>query len=90
MKKSQEKYKARHDQHKVKKSFEVEDRVWLSLNKKRLLGHGKNIKALSYVPFEALEKVGDNIYRLILHTCMHIYSIVNVENMKLYETSMLD
>jgi hypothetical protein len=29
MKKSQEKYKAKHDQHKTKKSFKVGDRVWL-------------------------------------------------------------
>ena len=32
----------------------------------------------------------DNSYRLSLPTYMHIYSVVNVENMKLYEPSMLD
>jgi hypothetical protein len=37
-----------------------------------------------------LEKVGDNTYRLILPPHMHIYSIVNVENLKLYEPLMLD
>jgi hypothetical protein len=68
----------------------VGDRVWLHLNKERLQGPGKKIKALWYGPFEVLEKVGDNSYRLSLPPYMCIYSVVNVENMKLYEPSMLD
>jgi hypothetical protein len=36
-----------------------------------------------------LEKVGDNSYKLILPPYMCIYSVVNVENIKLYEPSML-
>jgi hypothetical protein len=90
LQKSQEKYKARHDQHRTEKSFKVGDRVWLQLNKERLQGPGKKIKALRYGPFEILEKVGDNAYRLSLPPYMHIYSVVNVENLKLYEPSMLD
>jgi hypothetical protein len=43
-----------------------------------------------YGPFEVLEKVGDNSYRLSLPPYMCIYSVVNVENLKLYEPSMLD
>ena len=66
------------------------DRVWLHLNKERLQGLGKKIKVLKYGPFEILEKVGDNTYRLSLPPYMHIYSVVNVENLKLYESSMLD
>ena len=37
-----------------------------------------------------MEKVGDNVYRLNLPPYTNIYSVVNVENLKLYETSMLD
>jgi hypothetical protein len=37
-----------------------------------------------------LEKVGDNTYKLSLPPYVRIYSIVNVENLKLYEPSMLD
>jgi hypothetical protein len=68
----------------------VGDRVWLQLNKERLHGIGKKIKVMRYVPFEVLEKVGDNAYRLNLPPYMHIYSVVNVENLKLYEPSKLD
>jgi len=34
--------------------------------------------------------VGDNTYRLSLPPYMCIYSVVNVENLKLYEPSILD
>jgi hypothetical protein len=37
-----------------------------------------------------LEKVGDNAYKLSLPPYMRIYSILNVENLKLYEPFMLD
>jgi hypothetical protein len=90
LKKSQEKYKSRHDQHRTKRTFRVGDIVWLQLNKERLHGPSKNIKALRYDPFKVLEKVGDNAYKLSLPPQMCIYSVVNVENLKLYEPSMLD
>ena len=45
---------------------------------------------MRYGPFEVLEKVGDNPYKLILPPYMCIYSVVNVENLKLSEKSMLD
>jgi hypothetical protein len=35
MKMSQEKYKAKHDQHITENSFKVGDTVWLQLNKER-------------------------------------------------------
>jgi hypothetical protein len=67
----------------------VGDIVWLQLNKERLQGPGKKIKALQYGPFEVLEKVGDNAYRLSLPQYMCIYSLVDVKNLKLYDPSML-
>lgn len=62
----------------------------MHLNKERLQGPTKNIKALQHSPFEGLEKVGGNVYRFSLPPYMQIYSILNVENLKLYEPSMLD
>jgi hypothetical protein len=40
--------------------------------------------------FYILEKVGDNSYRINIHPYMHIYSVLNLENMKLFEPFMLD
>jgi hypothetical protein len=64
--KSWEKHKARHDQHKTEKLFKVGEKFWLQLNKEILQGLGKKIKALCYVPFEVLAKVGNNTYKLSL------------------------
>ena len=66
------------------------DKLWLQLNKERIHGPHKKIKALWYGPFEVLEKVGDNAYKLSIPPYMHIYSVVNVDILKLYEPSMLD
>jgi hypothetical protein len=68
----------------------VGDIVWLQLNKEILQGICKKIKDVWYGPFEVLENMGDNTYRLILPPHMHISSIVNVEDLKLYDPSMLD
>jgi hypothetical protein len=45
---------------------------------------------MRYGPFEVLQKVGDSAYRPSLPPYMCIYSVVNVENLKLYEPSVLD
>jgi len=45
-------------------SFKVGDIIWLQLNQERLQGPSDKIKALRYGPFEILEKVGDNAYKL--------------------------
>jgi hypothetical protein len=68
----------------------VRDKVWLQLNTKILQGPIKKIKALQYGPFELLEKVGDNAYTLILPPYMYIYLVLNVENLKLYDSYMLE
>jgi len=75
---SHEKYNSKNGQHIIGKSFKVGDRVWLQLNKERLEGPGKKIKAPRYGPFEMLGKLSDNAYRLSLPPYMCIYSVVNV------------
>jgi hypothetical protein len=68
----------------------VGDKVWLQLNKERLQGPCKKIKDPLYGHFELLEKAGDISYILSLPPYMCIYSVMNVDNSKLYEPSMLD
>ena len=47
------------------------------------------LKPIRYGPFEILEKIGTNAFRLNLPPYMQIYSVVNVENLKLYEPPMI-
>ena len=52
-------------------------------------GEGKKIKPIRYGPFEILEKIGTNAFHLNLPPYMQIYSVINVENLKLYEPPMI-
>ena len=58
-----EKYKVRHDQDRIKKSFGVGDRIWSQMKKEIPQVFVKNIKALWYGPFDILEKVTHNSYK---------------------------
>jgi hypothetical protein len=64
--------------------------VALSLCKERLQGEIKQLKPLRYEPFYITEQVSKNTFRLKLPPYMQINSVVNVENLKLFEPSMLD
>ena len=86
---SQAKYKARHDKHRIDHQFQVGDRVWLHISKERIQGEGMKLKPIRYGPFEILEKIGTNAFRLNLPPYMQIYSVVNVENLKFYEPPMI-
>ena len=48
-------------------------------------GEGKKLKPIIYGPFTILENIGTNTFRLELPPYMQIYSVVNLENLKLYE-----
>lgn len=57
---------------------------------RRLQGEGKNLKPIFYGPFNILEKVGNNAFKLDLPSYMQIYSVVNVENLILYEPILIE
>lgn len=48
-------------------------------------GEGKKLRPIQYGNFTILKKIGDNAFHLDFSTCMHMYSVMNVENLKLYE-----
>lgn len=90
LEKSQAKYKARHDKHQVEHNFQVGDEVWLYISKDRMQGEGKKLKPIRYGPFKVLEKIGENAFCLDLPAYMHIYSVVNAENLRLFEPSLIE
>lgn len=87
--KSQAKHKMRHDKHWVDHHFKVGDQVWLYIGKERLKGEGKRLKSIRHGPFKIVEKIGDNAFRLDFPPYMQIYSVVNVDKLKLYEPPMI-
>ena len=50
---------------------------------------GKKFNPIRYGPFTILENIGTNAFCLELLPYMQIYSMVNVENLKLYEPPMI-
>ena len=53
-------------------------------------GEGKKLKPIRYRPFKILEKIGENAFCLDLPAYMHIYSVVNAENLRLFEPSLIE
>ncbi|KAI5350963.1 hypothetical protein L3X38_003854 [Prunus dulcis] len=90
LKHSQQRYKARHDKHRVPCNFKEGDLVWLHHGKERLTGEGKQLKTIRYGPFKIIKQIGDNAFQLVLPPYMHIYSVINAQNLKLFEPSLLD
>jgi len=87
LEKSQSRYKARHG---IDHKFKVGDEVWLYISKERLQGEGKKLKPICYGPFKILENIGNNAFKLDFPPYMQIYSIVNVENLRLFEPPLID
>ena len=90
LQKSQARYKAKHDKHRVPCNFSVGDLVWLKLSKERLKGEGKKLKPLRYGPFRILQQIGDNALKLDLPPYLGMYSVINAEYLKLFEPPLLD
>jgi len=53
-------------------------------------GEGKKLKPIRYGPFKILEKIGENTFRIDLLAYMHLYPIVNVDNLRLFEPSLIE
>ncbi|CAL9025033.1 unnamed protein product [Prunus brigantina] len=70
--------------------YGVGDLVWLHLGKERLTGEGKKLKPICYGLLKIIKQIGDNAFQLELPPYMHMYSVINAENLKLFEPSLLD
>jgi len=52
-------------------------------------GEGKKLRPIWYGPFTILENIGNNAFHLDFPIYMQMYSVVNVENLKLYEPPLI-
>ena len=66
----------RYEKYRVDHKFHVEDHVQLHLSKERLQGQAKKLKPIRYGPFEIMEQVSENAFRLNLPAYMNIYLII--------------
>ena len=89
LEKRQDKYKEMHDKHQVDHQFQVGDQFWLYINNQRITCEGKNINPINYGFFKILYNIGTNTFHLDVPSYMHMYSTVNVENLKPYKPTMI-
>ena len=75
----------RHDKHIVDHKFQEGDEVWLHISKERMQGEGQKLKPILYGPFNIIKQVGNNALQLDLPSYIQMYSVVNVEKLRLYE-----
>ena len=54
-----------------------------------MTGECNNLRPIMYGPFRIMENIGTNAFCLGLSPHMHMYSIINVENLKIYEPPMI-
>jgi hypothetical protein len=87
---SQARAKARHDKHITPLVFQPRDKVWLQLDKQRFKGQHHKLHPLRYGPYTVLERIGDNAYHLDLPPQLGIHDVLNVNNLKLFESSLLE
>ena len=85
----QSKYKERHDKHWIDHHFHIGDRVWIHINKDRFQGEGRKLRPIRYGPFTILDQVGNNSFWLYFPPYIPMYSILNVEKLKLYDPPMI-
>ena len=53
-------------------------------------GEGKKLKPIWYGPFNIIKQFGNNAFQLDLPSYMQMYSVVNVEKLRLYEPPLID
>jgi len=53
-------------------------------------GEGRKLNPIRYGPFRILEKIGENAFRLDFPAYMHIYSVANEENLRLFKPSLIE
>ena len=79
IKKTNEAYKAKADKNRKQLEFKLGDLVWLHLRKERFSSRRKNkLLARSDGPFEVIEKVGSNAYKLQLPEDMVVSATFNI------------
>jgi len=83
--KTNEAYKAKANKHRKSLEFKLGDLVWLHLRKERFPSRRKNkLMARSDGPFEIIEKVGNNAYKLQLPGDMAVSATFNVSDLSPY------
>jgi hypothetical protein len=83
-------YNQRHDQHWVPHKYQVDDKVWLHLQKEHLIGPHWKILPLWYGPYTITKVLGDNEFVLNIPPFFSLHPVFNVALLQPYFPPLLD
>jgi hypothetical protein len=90
LQKSNDKYKQRHDQHRVPHKFQVGEKVWLHLQKECLIGPHRKLHPLRYGSYTITNIVGDNAFELNIPPFLGLHPVSNMDLLRPYFPPLLD
>jgi hypothetical protein len=90
LEKANDKYKQRHDQHRVPHTYQVGDKVWLHLQKERLTRPHRKLRPLHYGPYTITKAIEDNAFELSIPPFLGLHPVFNVELLRPYFPPLLD
>jgi hypothetical protein len=90
LQKSSAKYKQFHDQQQVPHKFQVDDKVWLQLQKESLIGPHQKLRPLHYGSYTITKVVGDNYFELNIPPFLGLHLVFNVDLLRPYFPPLLD
>ena len=71
-------------------NFQVGDKVWLHLQKERLVGPHRKLRPLRYGPYTITKVVGDNAFELSIPPFLGLHPVFNVDRLRPYFPPLLD
>ena len=71
-------------------NFQVGDKVWLHLQKERLIGPHCKLRPLRYVSYTITKAVGNNSFELSISPFLGLHVVFNVDNLHPYFPPLLD
>jgi hypothetical protein len=86
---AQWKEKAPHDQHLTPLEFQLGDNT-VETRQQRFKGKHHKLHLLRYGPYKIMERVGGNAYKCKLPPQLGIHVVLNINNPKRFEQSLLE
>ena len=74
----------------VPHQFQVGDKVWLHLQKERLIGHHRKLRPLHYGPYTITKAMGSNAFELNTPPFLSLHPMFNEDLLRPYFPPLLD
>jgi hypothetical protein len=74
----------------VPHKFQVGDKVWLHLQKERLIGPHRKLRPLRYGLYTITKAMGDNAFELNIPPFLGLHPVFNVDLLRPYFPPLLD